>query len=233
MKIGICDDESLMTTMLQRILEEISEKINLKMEITIFLSGTDLLERIDDLDAVFLDIEMPELDGFEVGIVIMKRNPGCKIIMATGIFERFKESFKINAFRFITKPYDSNEIEEALQALRKIKIGEETIPLYINRIQFDIRQKDIIYFNAFNGYSEAIVEDKCFRKELSLCELEKILDDRLFIRIHKKYLVNMRFVESYKNSMVKINGKYLAVSRRKHKEVEKMYINYAVTFGRL
>jgi DNA-binding LytR/AlgR family response regulator len=233
MKIGICDDEPLMTTMLKRIIEEILRKPDIKVEISTFLSGGELIERIDDLDAVFLDIEMPELDGFEAGNVIMKRNPNCKIIIATGILERFKESFKINAFRFITKPYDSIEIEEALQALIKTKIGEETIPLFINRIQFEIRQKDIKYFKAFNGYSEAIVEDKCFRKELSLNELEEILDDRLFIRIHKKYLVNIRFVESYKNSMVKIDAKYLTVSRRKHKEVEKMYINYAVSNGGL
>lgn len=230
MKIGICDDEPMIAKMLLLLIEKSLEKMKIKSEIFIFLSGRSLIERVEEFDAVFLDIEMPVMDGFEVGSVIIKRNPKCKIIMSTGKVERFKDSFKINAFRFVTKPFDYREIDESIEALIKIKVGEKVVTLYNNRIQYDIPQNNIKYFKAFNGYSEAMVEDKCFRKDLSLNELEELLDNRLFARVHKQYLVNMHFVELYKNSMIRIDGKTLPVSRRKQKEFEKMYINYDVTY---
>lgn len=230
MKIGICDDEPIIAKILIQLVEQSLDKMNIKAEIFSFLSGSKLIERVEELDAVFLDIEMPEMDGFEVGRAIKKRNPNCKIIMATGKVERFKDSFKINAFRFVTKPFDSSEVEEAIEALINMKIGEEVIPLYFNRIQYDIPQKNIKYIKAFNGYSEAIVENKCFRKDLSLNELEALLDNRLFARVHKQFIVNMHFVETYKNSKIKIDGEFLPVSRRKRKQFEKMYISFDVNY---
>lgn len=230
MKIGICDDEPIIAKRLLQLIELSLEKLQIKTEIFTFLSGRSLIERVEELDAVFLDIEMPLMDGFEVGRVIIKRNPNCKIIMATGKVERFKDSFKINAFRFVTKPFDCSEIEETIEALMKMKIGEEVVPLYFNRIQYDIPQKNIKYFKAFNGYSEAMVEDKCFRKELSLNEVEELLDNRLFARVHKQYIVNMYFIETYKRSIIIIDGKSVPVSRRKQKEFEKMYINFDVNY---
>ena len=230
MKLGICDDEPMIARMLIKFVEQSLDKMKIKAEIYSFSSGCNLIERVEELDAVFLDIEMPEMDGFEVGRAIIKRNPNCKIIMATGKVERFKDSFKINAFRFVTKPFDSKEIDEAIEALMKMKIGLEVVPLYFNRIQYDIPQKNIKYFKAFNGYSEAIVEDKWFRKDLSLNELEELLDNRLFARVHKQYIVNMYFVETYKNSLINIDGEFLPVSRRKQKEFEKMYINFDVNY---
>ena len=230
MKIGICDDEPIIAQVLIRIVEQSLEKRQVNAEIIPFTSGGSLLERVEELDAVFLDIEMPEMDGFEVGRVIQKRNPSCKIIMATGKMERFKESFKINAFRFVTKPFDNDEIEEALEALIKMKIGEEVIPLYIHRVQYDIMQKNIKYFKAFNGYSEAVVEDKSYRKELSLNEIEELLDHRLFHRVHKQYIVNMLFVETYNDSVIIIDGELIPVSRRKQKEFKKTYIDFDVNY---
>lgn len=230
MIIGICDDEPLIVRALAQLVEQSLEKLKIEAEITTFLSGDSLIKKVEDLDAAFLDIDMPEMDGIEVGKAIIKRNPNCKIIMATGKVERFKDTFKINAFRFVTKPFDIGEIEESLEALIKLKIGEEVIPLFLNRLQYNIPQKNIKYFKAFNGYSEAMVEEICFRKELSLNEIEELLDNRLFARISKQYIVNMHHVEYYKNSKIKIGENLLPVSRRKQKEFEKKYINFDINY---
>ena len=150
--------------------------------------------------------------------------------MATGKVERFKESFKINAFRFVTKPFISSEIEEAIETLITLKIGEKAISLYLDRNPYEIPQKDIKYFKAFNGYSIAVVKDECFRKDSSLNELEKVLDKRIFVRINKQYLVNMRFVEIVKASALVIDGIEIPISRRKQKKLETAYINFDVNY---
>lgn len=230
MKIGICDDERIVIEMLSGFVEQSMEQRRIEAEIIPFLSGYSLLEKINELDAVFLDISMPEMDGFEVGLSINQRNPSCKIIMATGNSQRYKNAFKINAFRFITKPFDLAEIVEAMEALLRMKIGEEKIRLYFERIPYDIPQKDIIYWKAYNGYCEAKVQNRYFRRELSLNEVEGLLDNRLFARIHKQYIVNMRYIDHCKCHMVAIGGEFLPVSRRKQKEFEQRHLYFDVNY---
>lgn len=232
MKIGICDDEYMIIETLARFVEQSLKQKRVEAEIILFLSGYSLLEKINELDVVFLDISMPEMDGFEVGVSINKRNPSCKIIMATGNSQRYKDAFKINAFRFITKPFDSSEIGEAMEAVLRMKIGEEKIRLYFERIPYDTPQKNIIYWKAYNGYCEAKVQDKYFRRELSLNELGGLLDERLFVRIHKQYIVNMRYIDYYKNHTVVIGRESLPVSRRRKKEFVQRYLYFDINCRR-
>ncbi|WP_429147197.1 LytR/AlgR family response regulator transcription factor [Anaerotaenia torta] len=230
MIIGICDDEPLVVKILTQLVNQTLDQKKVNVEVLPFLSGFCLLDRIEALDAVFLDIDMPGMDGFEVGRAINKEKPSCKIIMASGNPQRYKDSFKINAFRFITKPFDFAEIEEAIDSLLKVKAGEENFLLYLNYIPHDILQKNIKYFRAFNGYCEAKVQNLFFRRDLSLNEVEKLLDPRLFIRIHKQYIVNMQHINNYKNIIVEINGEFLPISRRKQKEFEQKYICFNVNY---
>lgn len=230
MRIAICDDEPNVAKVLLGHIERSLKKWNVKADITSFSSGSQILETIKEINIVFLDIEMPEMDGLEVGAAIKQMNPSCIIIMATGKVERFKVSFKINAFRFITKPFDSNEVDEAIEAIVKKRIGEETVQLYFNRVQYEIPQKKIQCIQAFNGYTEAVVEDKYLRKDISLNEFEEILDKRMFMRVHKKFIVNMSFIESYTSSIIRINELCIPISRRKQKDFEKRYMNFDVNF---
>ena len=164
---------------------------------------------------------MPELDGIEVGKLIKKCHPKCKIIMATGKVERFKESFIINAFRFITKPFVYDEIKEALQAYEKEQIGNQKIAAYKERVEYGISQRDILYIRAYNGYVEIRTNYDVFRREKSLCEMEKIIDTTIFIRVSKQYLVNLLNVRDIHNGKIYMREIEIAIARRRKKEVEK------------
>lgn len=128
---------------------------------------------------VFLDVEMPEMDGFEVGRRIYENNPECKLIIATGRVERFKEAFKIHAYRFITKPFQQDEVNDVIEA---VTIG------------------------------------RCYRRDLPLCEIEKLLDEQLFFRINKQYIVNLSYITDYKNNTAYIGEDTFNVARRRQKE---------------
>ena len=67
MRIGICDDELEIGTMLVRLVEERLEKLHEKATIELFQTGTILIDRAQEFDVVFLDIEMPDMDGFTIG----------------------------------------------------------------------------------------------------------------------------------------------------------------------
>ncbi len=231
-KIAICDDLDVVTEELQSIVTEIIGRHKYEAECKTFLSAEKMLKEIEDFSVVFLDIEMPGMDGIEAGNEIIKRNPGCRIIMATAMRDRFKETFKFRAYRYIEKPFDKESVEEALISAMEEFPGEECLELYLNREKHRIRQRDIIMIRAFNGYSEFTVGKLVLRRNDSLDELEEVLDKRIFARVERRYIVNLMFSKK-SNNTVEINGNRLQVSRRNKKEFDSRYITYDTRYRRV
>lgn len=228
--IGICDDKQEAIFELQKYIEEDMQKRKEDWEIRNFSSGGELLEKIEELSIVFLDIEMPELDGIETGREILKRNPDCRIIMATGIQERFKEAFQIRAVRFVTKPFKKEEVDEALNAALSKVWEQKIIELSLKRISYQIYQREIAYVRAINGYTEYAVDGQWMRKEITLEEAEKLLDDRVFARVSRQYLVNLAYVGDYKNGSFLLGDKRFQVARRMKKDFEQKYMEYDLRY---
>ena len=104
LQIAICDDIIEQTLTLQGYIHAYCKKNNAEYKLNIYTSGRELIADVEKLDIIFLDIEMPELDGIETGRIIRSKNASCRIIMETVMVERMKEAFYIEAFRFIVKP---------------------------------------------------------------------------------------------------------------------------------
>ena len=220
--VGICDDVLLWR-------EEITDKVlayqtEKQIQITIkqYSCAEDYLKAQDDIDILFLDIEMPHMDGIEVGRQFFEKNKDCKIIMATGREDRFKESFKINAFRFASKPYQREEIEEALESCFKIFTARSVVQLYENRMMHEVRQKDIIYIEAYDGYVEVKVGSKTMRKDCSLLQMEDILNSDIFFKISKSRIVNLMKIDFYKKGKISIEGKDILVDAESATEESRM-----------
>lgn len=230
--IGICDDQQTAVHELSNVVESYCLKKKMKIEILFFFNGESVIKEMEKIDILFLDIEMPYMDGIEVGMQIFKNNKRCKIIMASGREDRFKESFKINAFRFVSKPYQTEEIEEALESCFRSYVGMRAIQFYNNRVLHDIQQKDIMYIRAYDGYIEAQIGSKTMRRDCSLVQLEDMLDRNLFIRISKSCIVNLMNVDSYKKGTININGQEINVARRRRKDFEIEFQRYDLEFRR-
>ena len=228
--IGICDDEMAAVLQLEKIVKDYLERIKKEAQILLFQSGKELLEYTEELDVLFLDIEMPKQDGIEVGKIICKRNRNCKIIMATSHLERFKEAFKIDAYRFVTKPFSYSEIEEVLQDALDTMIEMENIEFYKNRMIYKVYQRDIIYIKAYGGFVEAKVGNQILRREISLLKLEELLDRNIFYRINREVLVNMFHIDSYKNDIITVETQMFKVARRRKKDFEKAFIEFDLKY---
>lgn len=224
--IAICDDQPIAIDLLKDHVASVLKDMGIVgWRLIAFNSPITLLKHIQSINILFLDIEMPDMDGIEAGAIIQEKNPECKIIMATSRVDRFKEAFHINAIRFITKPFDRNEIKEALSACLKMSLGESTIDVFQNRISHKIKEKNINYIRAFNGYVEIFTANQTFRKDISLDELEKGLDQKIFFRIHRQYIINMQHITAYDNKSVKIGDYTIPVSRRRYSDFVKAFMD--------
>lgn len=229
--IGICDDHDVFVRLIYSMVNSFCEKRSVSAKIVTFSSGEEVIPFSKELDVLFLDIEMPGMDGISAGKIIKEKNSDCKIIMSTSHVERFKEAFKIQAFRFVTKPINKEEMEEALTEIIDEKCAG--IEAFYKREKYALRQQDIMYVEAYNGYVLLNVFGKEFRKDISVDELDKELNGKWFIRVSRTHIINLRFIKELTSMYAEMETCRIKISRRRWKEVEQKYIMYDLQYGRV
>ena len=231
--LGICDDQPEVLCELQKMLCGICDEIGLNNEICAFSDGHELLEQIERFQVVFLDIEMPQMDGIELGRQIKEKNPGCKIVMATGMVERFKEAFQIRALRFVTKPFVRDEVKEALEAAVEGIFFTKSIEVYAGRNKYELPEEKIAYIRAYDSYAEFYIGEKKYRRKCSLDELEGKLETKLFVRINREVIVNLQWVQQEEKGKIRVKEELFQVSRRRRKEFEQKFIEFDLKYRKM
>lgn len=229
-KIGICDGGKSNLSLLEDIVCNCLKQLETSVEIFNYDSGNVLLKNYEQLDLIFLNMQMPEMDGIETGKILRKRGYVGKIIMSGVGTERFKEAFTIDTFRFVSKPFQKEEIMEALKDYIETRLGIEEIKVRRKRNEYIFYQKDILYVYAVNSSIDLCMKNGIYRMERSLSELEGILDSRLFYKISKQYIINLKEIDEYSNGRVTIHETELKVSVRRKKEFEKVYHMFQIKY---
>lgn len=215
LKIAICDDEQHIHDIVEKMLSLYSEKNHIVMDIVHYISAKQLLEEKEELDILLLDIEMPEMDGIEAALKLRDWEMEYKIIMLTAREDRYRDAFKIGAFRFVPKPVDKLELYKAIDDVREHLVGLEKVTVFRDGISYQIIQKDILYVEADRSASLIFTSHVEYRSERSLAAWLAILDDRVFFQSHRSYIVNMGKIETIDKNVIRLmNGDKVAVSKR-------------------
>lgn len=186
-------------------------------------------------DLVFLDIQMPDLNGFEV-IEEIKKEMKMPFIVFTTAYEQFAlKAFEVSATDYLLKPFTEERFREAvnrtLDLLEKDKLSEtnaaieallklynqskpeKQIEVYPARILIKANRKmlfvdvaDIYWLEASGDYIKVHLKSNYYLINDSLNNFEKMLDPEIFIRVHRSYIVNAKFIKEFKPYF---NGEYI------------------------
>lgn len=165
MKIAICDDEQHIHDMVEELLLLYSKENQIVIDIVHYLSAKQLLEEKEELDVLLLDIEMPELDGIEAALKLRDWGMEYKIIMLTAREDRYRDAFKIGAFRFVPKPIEELELYRAIDDVREHLVGLEKVTVFRDGISYQIAQRDILYVEADRSASLIFTDQDEYRSE--------------------------------------------------------------------
>ena len=227
MRVAICDDNKMIRNITTHLLQDYSSQMSVDFDIIPFESGEELLKFPKEFQIVLMDIEMGGIDGISATSLLHQKTPDTLVILLTSHVRRFKDGFKVNAFRFMTKPIDKEEFFEYISDAVAEILGHKVITLRKNGVNININLKRILYISAQQGYTEIWTAKDTFRSENSLALWEELLDPKLFFRCHKKYLVNISQIEEISDNIILKSGDIVEVSRRKYPELRELFFNYS------
>ena len=206
-RIGILDDQKLWVERIAgRIEDVLRNNKQYGYEILQFTKSESLLEKVENIDLLFLDIELSEPEnGFEVAQRIKSAGYSTKICFLTSHLEVAREGYKYHAFRFLDK-MNLEEIGEAISAyindspkLIRCKTSDKT--------EKTVMSSDIIYI-------ETIGRKLCYhmldQKLIVAGNLKDIIDEFReygFVQVHRSYVINMKYVESYDSRQIRLIDK--------------------------
>lgn len=208
-------------------------------------SSKDGFEKILKLkpELVFLDIQMPHMNGFELLSQLPERN--FNVIFTTAYDDYAIQAFKVNAIDYLLKPIDPDDLMQAVaKTKKKMELEDlkgkniDVLLRGLRQQQFEVKKlaipgsdgitfielDDIPRIEADSNYTTVYTNGgKKFIVAKTLKEYEELLEDYNFLRVHSSTLINLKFVEKYIRGdggfVIMRDGSQVEVSRRKKQEL--------------
>lgn len=198
MQVAICDDERIFREELKEILIQYKTEKRLHIDIFEYENGQELLASENVFDMVFMDYQMPKLNGLEAARILRTKNSICSIIFITSYPEFILDSFEVQPFRFMVKPIKNEKIYEVIGSY--IKQQKLLYPLIVieNGEQKSVNAQDIIYIEGDGKYCIIRTNKETIHSSKTISHVHKLLPEYCFYRIHKSYVINMYCVSSLK-----------------------------------
>ena len=232
-KIAICDDEANIRAYLISLIRAQS----CPCEIVEYASAGDCLADTQEIDLLFLDIELtpdrPGLDGMALARKIREQATETQpvIIFVTGCERYVFDAFDVGAFQYLLKPVDEEKFAQVFsRAVAQIGTAREkpgrVLTLQSANTSKTVPLDSIYYIESSNHKVELHLRNGEFVCYAKIGDLELELQDQFF-RIHKGYLVNLTYVAGYsKRSVTLTNGEELLLSKYKYQDFVKAYFRF-------
>jgi len=189
-----------------------------------YSSAVDTKKGLNDteVDLIFLDIEMPIINGFEL-LDVLKNKP--QIIFVTGKTEYAFKAFDYDATDYLQKPITQERfnlgVEKALE-YHRLKFEnnaaeEEYIFIKSNLKKRKIFINNILWIEALGDYIKLVTNDESYVILSTMKAFEKEVEEYSFLRIHKSYIVNLKKIKRFNSKFVEINTENIPLSRNKKK----------------
>lgn len=226
--IVLCDDNATFLKSLHHKIKTVAAQYDWICTYQYFNDAHKLLEAdLTKTDILFLDIDMPGIDGITAGKLLRDQYPELIIVYVTGYVQYARDGYSVAAFRYLLKDSLDIELPDCIRDIqKKLFAQQESITIRGLEHLLQIRLQDMLYIE---GTSQRHVIVHMRQDELecmgTLSDFEKQLGAHGFLRIQRSYLVNMFHVQWIKNYHVYLsNGEALKVSERNYPNVTTQYL---------
>lgn len=232
LKIAICDDVAEIVRHIESMLKIVEKKHSFNLQTYGFFSGAALLKDISEgnsFDLIFLDIEMDNINGVEVGLEIRNKlkDDNSQIAYISGKTDRAMKLFQVRPIDFLVKPLNIDKIEEVVLITSRLVNDASKYFRYKKSQEYHkIRVKDILYFEGENRKVNIVTKDHTDSFYGSMNDVYKESKSLDFLHIHKSYIVNKAYIKSYKyDEVIMTNDSSLPISQSRRKSIRGELLN--------
>jgi DNA-binding LytR/AlgR family response regulator len=198
------------------------------------LMVVDLIRK-GKIDLLFLDIQMPDINGLDF-LRTLDKSP--IVILTTAYKDYALEGYEFNVSDYLLKPFSFERflraVNKVADSLAEVKVPESTEPsgptLYdgyltirADRKHYKINYDNLIFIEGQKAYVTFHTTNKKVTALASLKDLEDQLPPDLFVRIHKSYIVSIKHIESLEGNLIEINKNQLPVGKSYRQAVEQLF----------
>ena len=228
MKIAVCDDDKRDIARIKKLVKAYDADNNIVLSISEYESGSELLKAIsngENVDIIFLDINMDDMDGLSVAKRIREIDDDVPIILVTAFMNYALDGYKVKASRFLIKDDLDKTFDECMDDICK-DIRKKSKTIAFNCVEGEMRLKasDIILIET-SGHKNLIkLKNETYQIYEKLDGLEEKLKGYGFLRTHNSFLVNMAHIRGINSYVLTLDdGRQLPVPKARYKQVRHEY----------
>lgn len=231
LEIAICDDEFITANYYYERISYTLTEMNIAHRISLFTDSGKLLSELyhgKKWNVYFLDIDMPLVDGLDLGHKIHESDHDAYIVYVSIHREKVYESLKNRPFRFIPKDEFDGEILDCIRDLLQDMQtdNDDYIVLDVGSDIFRFKTDDVMYIQSMDKYVKFYTRDHEVSSSIryKLSALEKELEVKGFIRTHKSYLVNYRAIRRILSNAIELDDRTrLPLSQMRVDQIKNTY----------
>lgn len=231
-KICIYDDDREFLLLFEKILHRYAEKNDKEIDVEIFQGGENIALQIEqnEYDIAFLDIDLGDVKGFEIGKQIRNelKNNKIQIIYISGDTGYAMELFDTRPFDFVVKPVEEIKVFNLLDTYYSV-FSEKNKYLHYRWLKQDnmIKQDNIIYLQSSGRKVVAKTVDGDVEFYDKLSKVIDKLDDNKFCRVHKSFVINSMYVEVFKSDkVIMCNSTQIPISKSYKKSFREWVVKH-------
>ncbi len=229
MQICICDDNQYFCRKLRNKIIDYFAVADLQCSISIFNDPCMLLQSdLTRFKILFLDIDMPIINGIDVAKEICKNYPDVFLVFITDLIQYARDGYRVRAFRYLLKKTLDDELDDCIKDIcAEIALNQEVVQFPGKDLPIEFHVKDITYIEG-TGYRMVkihLIDRTVTECRGKLIDYQESLQAKGFLRIQRSFLVNMEhiaIIKSYKAYFK--NGEILQVSERTYPDICKQYL---------
>lgn len=228
-RIAICDDEQNQIEYITSIVASWSAHEGHGCEIRTFASAEAFLFEYEEdkaYDILLLDVEMKNINGIELAKRIRKDNNRAEIIFITSHFEFVGEGYEVDALHYLIKPISAEKLTQVLtKAAEKLSVEPPSVVISCEGETVKLYESDILYVESFLHYIVIHTKDNEYKIKENISVFENKVSD-VFYRIHRSYLVSLKYITRISRTSVNIGNTELPLSRGKYDDINRAFIQH-------
>ncbi len=238
LKACICDDDRAILPTYCASVKECFRNFGVACDVDSFSDTRSLKNRMAEYayDVVFLDIDMRgDTDGITVADEIRSGENPIPIIFVSAREDKMYDTFKVRPFGFVRKSNFLNDLSSTIELFMKAypELYEEPVVFVTVKGTYRLESRQIVYVESFLHNQDVHLSDKSeIELHSTMDAVFKQLEEKGFIRVHKSYIVNYRYIEKIEDREVLLTtGDKIPMSRNKKNEVKSLWLDYGTKNG--